>query len=176
MSRYPGAKVSRFHRPGRFAAAFEVWVNGAERRVVWAQSQTFDGHAQRRSAWLKLKLEALAKARDEQGFALRCGNSVALAKRGGLRLSPISCAGCEQLAVSRIRATTGPLPTPGCERTVFAQERNRSARTMKLDGGCHHANTGRDFVLGVKERTARRRSRYSIWLGGYPKALEDCAS
>ena len=51
---------------------FEVWVNGAEQpRGLGAIAKTLsmDMRSEDR-AWLKMKLESLAKARDEQGFPL----------------------------------------------------------------------------------------------------------
>ena len=51
---------------------FEVWVNGAEQpRGLGAIAKTLsmDMRSEDR-AWLKMKLDALARARDEQGFAI----------------------------------------------------------------------------------------------------------
>ncbi len=54
------------------AAPFEVWVNGAEQPRglgAIAKALSMDMRSEDR-AWLKMKLDALAKARDEQGFAI----------------------------------------------------------------------------------------------------------
>src|SRR5437879_10889922 len=51
---------------------FEVWVNGAEQpRGLGAIAKTLsmDMRSEDR-AWLKMKLDALAKSRDEQGFQI----------------------------------------------------------------------------------------------------------
>ncbi len=57
---------------GAPALPFEVWVNGAEQPRglgAIAKSLSMDMRSEDR-AWLKMKLDALAKARDEQGFML----------------------------------------------------------------------------------------------------------
>jgi ribonucleoside-diphosphate reductase alpha chain len=51
---------------------FEVWVNGAEQPRglgAIAKALSMDMRSEDR-AWLKMKLDALARARDEQGFAI----------------------------------------------------------------------------------------------------------
>ena len=51
---------------------FEVWVNGAEQPRglgAIAKALSMDMRSEDR-AWLKMKLDALARARDEQGFSI----------------------------------------------------------------------------------------------------------
>ncbi|MEP6608601.1 MAG: adenosylcobalamin-dependent ribonucleoside-diphosphate reductase, partial [Burkholderiaceae bacterium] len=57
---------------GEPAVPFEVWVNGAEQPRglgAIAKALSMDMRSEDR-AWLKMKLDALARARDEQGFAI----------------------------------------------------------------------------------------------------------
>jgi ribonucleoside-diphosphate reductase alpha chain len=160
---------------------FEVWVNGAEQpRGLGAIAKTLsmDMRSEDR-AWLALKLDALAKARDEQGFAIpmppdgtrRWQSGVVAAFANIVRLR------CEQLGAFRdLHQQLVPLPTPMMD-ALFSRKEPKAGPlgTMSWTVDVANANTGDDFVLGVKELHLPDGSRrpYSIWLAGeYPKVLD----
>jgi ribonucleoside-diphosphate reductase alpha chain len=160
---------------------FEVWVNGAEQpRGLGAIAKTLsmDMRSEDR-AWLKLKLEALAKARDEQGFALKMPGEVKPQWQSGVvsAFANIVRWRCEQLGVFQDPSQQlVPLPTP-VMNALFSRKEPKAGPlgTMSWTVDITNANTGDDFVLGVKELHLPDGSRrpYSIWLAGeYPKALD----
>ncbi len=156
---------------------FEVWVNGAEQPRglgAIAKALSMDMRSEDR-AWLKMKLDALARARDEQGFAIpmppngerqwQSGVVSAFAKIVSLR--------CEQLGVFD---DLDQHPTPMLN-ALFSKKEPKAGPlgTMSWTVDISNANTGDDFVLGVKELHLPDGSRrpYSIWLAGaYPKVLD----
>ncbi|MGE5339596.1 MAG: adenosylcobalamin-dependent ribonucleoside-diphosphate reductase, partial [Gemmatimonadota bacterium] len=160
---------------------FEVWVNGAEQPRglgAIAKALSMDMRSEDR-AWLKMKLDALAKARDEQGFMLpmpprgemRWQNGVVAAFANIVRWR------CEQLGVFRdLEQQLLPMPTPVMNALFSKKEPKAGPRgTMSWTVDVANANTGDDFVLGVKELQLPDGSRrpYSIWLAGeYPKVLD----
>ncbi len=160
---------------------FEVWVNGAEQpRGLGAIAKTLsmDMRSEDR-AWLKLKLEALAKARDEQGFQLKMPGEAEPKWQSGVvsAFANIVRWRCEQLHVFQDPAQQlVPLPTP-VMNALFSRKEPKAGPlgTMSWTVDVTNANTGDDFVLGVKELHLPDESRrpYSIWLAGeYPKALD----
>jgi ribonucleoside-diphosphate reductase alpha chain len=160
---------------------FEVWVNGAEQpRGLGAIAKTLsmDMRSEDR-AWLKLKLEALAKARDEQGFPLKMPGEPEPRWQSGVvsAFANIVSWRCEQLGVFQDPAQQlVPLPTP-VMNALFSRKEPKAGPlgTMSWTVDVTNANTGDDFVLGVKELHLPDGSRrpYSIWLAGeYPKALD----
>jgi ribonucleoside-diphosphate reductase alpha chain len=160
---------------------FEVWVNGAEQpRGLGAIAKTLsmDMRSEDR-AWLKLKLEALAKARDEQGFALKMPGELEARWQSGVvsAFANIVSWRCEQLGVFQDPSQQlVPLPTP-VMNALFSRKEPKAGPlgTMSWTVDVTNANTGDDFVLGVKELHLPDGSRrpYSIWLAGeYPKALD----
>ena len=156
---------------------FEVWVNGAEQPRglgAIAKALSMDMRSEDR-AWLKMKLDALARARDEQGFAIpmppdgerqwQSGVVSAFAKIVSLR--------CEQLGVFD---SLDQHPTPMLN-ALFSKKEPKAGPlgTMSWTVDISNANTDDDFVLGVKELHLPDGSRrpYSIWLAGaYPKVLD----
>jgi len=159
----------------------EVWVNGAEQpRGLGAIAKTLsmDMRSEDR-AWLKLKLEALAKARDEQGFALKMPGELEPRWQSGVvsAFANIVSWRCEQLGVFQDPSQQlVPLPTP-VMNALFSRKEPKAGPlgTMSWTVDVTNANTGDDFVLGVKELHLPDGSRrpYSIWLAGeYPKALD----
>jgi ribonucleoside-diphosphate reductase alpha chain len=160
---------------------FEVWVNGAEQPRglgAIAKALSMDMRSEDR-AWLKMKLDALAKARDEQGFMLampptrepKWQNGVVAAFANIVRWR------CEQLGVFRdMEQQLLPMPTPMMNALFSKKEPKAGPRgTMSWTVDVNNANTGDDFVLGVKELQLPDGSRrpYSIWLAGeYPKVLD----
>ncbi len=156
---------------------FEVWVNGSEQPRglgAIAKSLSMDMRSEDR-AWLRMKLDALAKARDEQGF------SVAFPPHG----DPAWVAGvvaafaqmvrwrCDQLGT--FEDITGQ-PTPVLD-ALFSKKEPKAgpSGTLSWTVDINNPNTGDDFVLGVKELSLPDGSRrpYSIWLSGeYPRVLD----
>ncbi len=160
---------------------FEVWVNGAEQPRglgAIAKALSMDMRSEDR-AWLKMKLDALAKVRDEMGFMLpmppdgkpqwQIGVVAAFANIVRWR--------CEQLNVFRDpQLELVPLPTPVID-ALFSKKEPKAGPlgTMSWTVDVNNANTGDDFVLGVKELHLPDGSRrpYSIWLAGeYPRVLD----
>ncbi|HQR57251.1 MAG TPA: adenosylcobalamin-dependent ribonucleoside-diphosphate reductase [Burkholderiaceae bacterium] len=162
---------------GEPPAPFEVWVNGAEQPRglgAIAKALSMDMRSEDR-AWLKMKLDALAKARDEQGFALAMPPTGEKKWQSGV----VACFAnivrfrCEQLGVFR---EFDHQPTPVLN-ALFSKKEPKAGPlgTMSWTVDVSNANTGDDFVLGVKELHLPDGSRrpYSIWLAGeYPKVLD----
>jgi len=156
---------------------FEVWVNGAEQpRGLGAIAKTLsmDMRSEDR-AWLKMKLDALAKARDEQGFSIPLPPDGAQTWQNGVvaAFATIVRMRCEQLgAFGNIDQQSTPVLD-----ALFSKKEPKAGPlgTMSWTVDIENAGTGDDFVLGVKELTLPDGSRrpYSIWLAGeYPKALD----
>jgi len=158
-------------------APFEVWVNGAEQPRglgAIAKALSMDMRSEDR-AWLKMKLDALAKARDEQGFALAMPPTGEPKWQSGVvsAFANIVRFRCEQLGVFR---EFDHQPTPVLN-ALFSKKEPKAGPlgTMSWTVDVSNANTGDDFVLGVKELHLPDGSRrpYSIWLAGeYPKVLD----
>ena len=173
--------IGQVENNGNPPMPFEVWVNGAEQPRglgAIAKALSMDMRSEDR-AWLKLKLDALAKARDEQGFMLpmpptgepKWQNGVVAAFANIVRWR------CEQLGVFRdLEQQLLPIPTPVMNALFSKKEPKAGPRgTMSWTVDVANANTGDDFVLGVKELQLPDGSRrpYSIWLAGeYPKVLD----
>jgi ribonucleoside-diphosphate reductase alpha chain len=160
---------------------FEVWVNGAEQpRGLGAIAKTLsmDMRSEDR-AWLKMKLDALAKVRDEQGFWLPMPPDGRRVWQPGVvaAFANIVRWRCEQLGVFQDPAQQlVPLPTPVMD-ALFSKKEPKAGPlgTMSWTVDIVNPNTGDDFVLGVKELQLPDGSRrpYSIWLAGeYPKVLD----
>ncbi|HUN90739.1 MAG TPA: adenosylcobalamin-dependent ribonucleoside-diphosphate reductase [Burkholderiaceae bacterium] len=156
---------------------FEVWVNGAEQpRGLGAIAKTLSMDMRSADhAWLKMKLDALSRVRDEQGFAIamppdgenRWQNGVVAAFANIVQMR------CEQLGTFK---DAGQHPTPVLD-ALFSKKEPKAGPlgTMSWTVDIENAATGDDFVLGVKELTLPDGSRrpYSIWLAGeYPRALD----
>jgi ribonucleoside-diphosphate reductase alpha chain len=159
------------------AVPFEVWVNGAEQPRglgAIAKALSMDMRSEDR-AWLKMKLDALARARDEQGFAIPMPpNGERQWQRGVVSaFANIVRLRCEQLGVFD---NLDQHPTPMLD-ALFSKKEPKAGPlgTMSWTVDISNANTGDDFVLGVKELHLPDGSRrpYSIWLAGeYPKVLD----
>ena len=158
---------------------FEVWVNGAEQpRGLGAMAKTLsmDMRSEDR-AWLKMKLDALAKARDEQGFALAMPPTGERVWQPGVvaAFANIVRWRCEQLGAFTDKDGE-KRPTPVLD-ALFSKKEPKAGPlgTMSWTVDVENQNTGDDFVLGVKELQLPDGSRrpYSIWLAGeYPKVLD----
>ncbi len=162
---------------GEPAVPFEVWVNGAEQPRglgAIAKALSMDMRSEDR-AWLKMKLDALARARDEQGFAIPMPPSGERQWQSGVvsAFANIVRLRCEQLGVFD---DLDQHATPMLD-ALFSKKEPKAGPlgTMSWTVDISNANTGDDFVLGVKELHLPDGSRrpYSIWLAGeYPKVLD----
>ena len=158
-------------------AAFEVWVNGAEQPRglgAIAKSLSMDMRSEDR-AWFRMKLDALARSRDEQGFMLPFppnGNPIWVNGVVGA-FAQIVRWRCDELGTFK---DLDAQPTPVLD-ALFSRKEPKAgpAGTMSWTVDVNNPNTGDDFVLGVKELTLPDGSRrpYSIWLAGeYPRVLD----
>jgi ribonucleoside-diphosphate reductase alpha chain len=156
---------------------FEVWVNGAEQpRGLGAIAKTLsmDMRSEDR-AWLKMKLDALAKSRDEQGFQIPFPPSGEPVWVSGVvaAFARIVNQRCDELGTFR---DIDKHPTPVLDALFSRKEPKAGALgTMSWTVDISNPNTGDDFVLGVKELNLPDGSRrpYSLWMAGeYPKVLD----
>ena len=156
---------------------FETWVNGNEQprglgAIAKALSMDMRSNDRR---WLKLKLDALAKTRDEQPLQMP------FPPGGEMRWSPGIVAAfadivryrCEELGVfDEVDAQ----PTPMIDAMMFSSEpKSGPLGTLSWTADILNPSTGDDFVLGLKELQLPDGSRrpYSIWLAGdYPRVLD----
>lgn len=162
---------------GEPARPFEVWVNGNEQpRGLGAIAKTLsmDMRSEDR-AWLKMKLEALAKSRDEQGFSIPFPPGGEPTYQSGVvsAFANIVRWRCDHLGAFENMAGE---PTPVLD-ALFSKKEPKAGPlgTMSWTVDIENPNTGDDFVLGVKELHLPDGSRrpYSIWLAGeYPRPLD----
>jgi ribonucleoside-diphosphate reductase alpha chain len=153
---------------------FEVWVNGSEQpRGLGAVAKTvsMDMRANDR-AWLKLKLDVLAKTVGEpydmpfppHGEKRRVPGVVSA-------MAQVIRYRCEQL-----HAFEGDAPTPVMDCMFSVQEpKTGTDGTLSWTVDIQNPATGEDFVLGLKEITLPDgvTRPYSMWLSGnYPRALD----
>jgi ribonucleoside-diphosphate reductase alpha chain len=156
---------------------FEVWVNGAEQPRglgAIAKSLSMDMRSEDR-AWFRMKLDALAHTRDEQGFMVPFPpdgeptwvNGVVAAFAQIVRWR------CDELGTFN---DLDAHPTPVLDALFSRKEPKAGPHgTMSWTVDITNPNTGDEFVLGVKELTLPDGSRrpYSIWLAGeYPRVLD----
>jgi ribonucleoside-diphosphate reductase alpha chain len=125
--------------------------------------------------WLKLKLDALARTRDEQPLQM------AFPPAGEVRWAPGIVAGfaeivryrCVELGMFEALDTQ---PTPMLDAMMFRTEPKAGPLgTLSWTADVGNAATGDDFVLGLKELQLPDGTRrpYSIWLSGdYPRVLD----
>ena len=158
-------------------APFEVWVNGgdAPRGLgAIAKSLSMDMRCQDR-AWLKGKLDALAKTRDERPLQVAFPPDGALYWKPGIvaAFAEIVRWRCDQLGLFENLAAA---PTPMMDAVMFRKEPKSGALgTLSWTVDVLNPATGDDFVLGVKELQLPDGTRrpYSIWLSGdYPRVLD----
>jgi ribonucleoside-diphosphate reductase alpha chain len=126
-------------------------------------------------SWLRLKLDALARTRDEQPLQLPFPPS------GEVRWSPGVVAAFAEIVRHRCEAlgtfdALDAQPTPMLDALMFAKEpKSGPLGTLSWTADISNATTSDDFVLGVKELQLPDGTRrpYSIWLSGdYPKVLD----
>jgi len=199
MLEHPGGEFALFvghvedEDGGRRAFPFEVWVNGAEQpRGLGAVAKTLsmDMRAKDR-AWLKLKLDVLAKTPGEQSFELP------FPPHGERKLVPSVTAGLAQVIRWRCDAL-GALdekhadllspegrPHPVLD-AMFAVEEPRTGTdgTLSWTVDIRNPASGEDFVVGLKEITLPGNDGfpvgvtrpYAMFLAGhYPRALDGLA-
>ncbi|MGE3861924.1 MAG: adenosylcobalamin-dependent ribonucleoside-diphosphate reductase [Burkholderiaceae bacterium] len=159
------------------AVPFETWVNGNEQpRGIGAIAKTLSMDMRSNDrGWLKLKLDALERTRDEQPIQLP------LPPHGELRWLPGVVAAfaaivrlrCDELGVFDEAAGA---PTPMLDAMMFRKEpKSGPLGTMSWTTDIANPATGDDFVLGLKELQLPDGTRrpYSIWLSGdYPRVLD----
>ncbi|AMO38919.1 MULTISPECIES: adenosylcobalamin-dependent ribonucleoside-diphosphate reductase [Thauera] len=155
---------------------FEVWVNGADQpRGLGAVAKTLsmDMRANDR-AWLKLKLDTLARTVGERSFEMP------FPPHGEKKLVPgvVSAFAqvvnyrCEKLGVfDKEDESNGVLDT------LFSLEEPKTGTdgTLSWTVDIYNPATSEDFVLGLKEITLPDgvTRPYSVWLSGnYPRALD----
>ncbi len=171
--------IGQVENGGGRTVPFEVWVNGAEQPRglgAIAKALSMDMRSEDR-AWLKMKLDALAKARDEQGFPLAMPPSGERVWQPGVvaAFANIVRWRCDQLGTFAEKEGE-KRPTPVLD-ALFSKKEPKAGPlgTMSWTVDVENPNTGDDFVLGVKELQLPDGSRrpYSIWLAGeYPKVLD----
>ena len=163
---------------------FEVWVNGSEQpRGLGALAKTLsmDMRANDRG-WLKLKLDALAKAAGDDAF------DMPFPPRGERKLMPSVVSAFAQVIRWRVEQLFSGLHEQSFSLTaeqgaspvmdaMFALKEPKTGPdgTMSWTVDVLNARTGDDFVLGLKEITLPDgvTRPYSVWLSGeYPRALD----
>ncbi|MGC3965447.1 MAG: adenosylcobalamin-dependent ribonucleoside-diphosphate reductase [Rhodocyclaceae bacterium] len=166
------------HRNGN-AFPFEVWVNGADQpRGLGAVAKTLsmDMRANDR-AWLKLKLETLARTVGESSFDLPFPPHGEHKRVPGVvsAFAQIVRYRCEKLGAFEHEG-----PTPLLDAAFSAQEpRTGTDGTLSWTVDISNPASGEEFVLGLKEITLPDgvTRPYSMWLSGnYPRALDGLAS
>jgi ribonucleoside-diphosphate reductase alpha chain len=156
---------------------FETWVNGNEQPRglgAIAKALSMDMRSNDRG-WLRLKLDALGRTRDEQPLQLP------FPPDGDVRWSPGVVAAFAEIVRQRCEAlgvfdALDTQPTPMLDAMMFRKEpKSGPLGTLSWTADISNAATGDDFVLGVKELQLPDGTRrpYSIWLAGdYPKVLD----
>ena len=154
---------------------FEVWVNGADQpRGLGAVAKTLSMDMRANDpAWLKLKLDTLAKTVGEKSFEMR------LPPHGEKKLVPGVVSGFAQVVryrCEKLDALDREGDTPVID-TMFTRDEPKTGTDGTLSWTVDISNpaTGEDFVLGLKEITLPDgvTRPYSVWLSGnYPRALD----
>jgi ribonucleoside-diphosphate reductase alpha chain len=165
---------------GLRSVPFETWVNGNEQPRglgAIAKALSMDMRSNDR-AWLKMKLDALARTRDEQPLQMP------FPPNGEVRWTPGLVAGfaeivrhrCEELGMFE---ALDAQPSPMVDAMMFRKEpKSGPLGTLSWTADVANAATNDDFVIGVKELQLPDGTRrpYSIWLSGdYPRALDGLA-
>jgi ribonucleoside-diphosphate reductase alpha chain len=163
--------------------AFEVWVNGSEQpRGLGALAKTLSMDMRANdSAWLKLKLDTLAKAGGDEPFEMP------FPPRGEKKLMLSLVSAFAQIVRHRVEqlhtGLEGEFSLSSVEASspvldaMFALKEPKTGTdgTMSWTVDVLNPRTGDDFVLGLKEITLPDgiTRPYSVWLSGeYPRALD----
>jgi ribonucleoside-diphosphate reductase alpha chain len=157
------------------AVPFEVWVNGAEQpRGIGAVAKTLSMDMRANDkAWLKLKLDALAKTQDDDSFELP------MPPNGERKLVPGVVSALAQVVryrCEKLGALEGTEATPVID-CMFSRDEPKTGTDGTLSWTVDVVNpaAGEEFVLGLKEITLPDgvTRPYSVWLSGhYPRALD----
>jgi len=163
---------------------FEVWVNGSEQpRGLGALAKTLSMDMRADDpAWLKLKLDTLAKAGGDDAF------DMPFPPKGEKKRMPSVVSAFAQIVRYRVeqlasglsderftlKATEGASPVLD---SMFSLKEPKTGTdgTMSWTVDVLNPRTGDDFVLGLKEITLPDgvTRPYSVWLSGeYPRALD----
>jgi ribonucleoside-diphosphate reductase alpha chain len=171
--------VGHIEGSAQAAFPFEVWVNGADQpRGLGAVAKTLSMDMRANDqAWLKLKLDTLAKTIAEKSFEMP------LPPHGERRIVPGVVSGFAQVVryrCEKLGALEGSGPTPVLD-AVFALQEPKTGTDGTLSWTVDIVNpaSGEDFVLGLKEITLPDgvTRPYSMWLSGnYPRALDGLSS
>jgi len=162
---------------------FEVWVNGSEQpRGLGALAKTLSMDMRANdSAWLWLKLDALAKAGGEpfdmpfppDGAMKRMPSVVsAFAQVVRWRVEQLESGLSEETFALKSEPGSSPVMD-----AMFALKEPKTGTdgTLSWTVDVLNPRTGEDFVLGLKEITLPdgKTRPYSVWLSGeYPRALD----
>jgi len=163
---------------------FEVWVNGSEQPRglgALAKSLSMDMRANDQ-AWLKLKLDTLAKTRGDDAFEMP------FPPRGEKKLMPSVVSAFAQIVRWRVEQLFAGMgddqfklaseagASPVMDAMFALKEPKTGADgTISWTVDVFNPRTNDDFVLGLKEITLPDgQSRpYSVWLSGeYPRAFD----
>jgi ribonucleoside-diphosphate reductase alpha chain len=155
---------------------FEVWVNGAEQpRGLGAVAKTLsmDMRAQDK-AWLKMKLEILARTAGDDAF------DCPMPPEGELRRVPSLVAAFARIVRYRVDELGAFSKTDGRSpvlEALFARKEPKTGTdgTMSWTVDVHNPRAGDDFLLILKELMlpGGHRRPYSVWMAGeYPRALD----
>jgi ribonucleoside-diphosphate reductase alpha chain len=155
---------------------FEVWVNGAEQpRGLGAVAKTLsmDMRAQDK-AWLKMKLEILARTAGDDAF------DCPMPPDGELRRAPSLVAAFARIVRYRVDELGAFSKADGRSpvlETLFARKEPKTGTdgTMSWTVDVHNPRAGDDFLLILKELMlpGGHRRPYSVWMAGeYPRALD----
>ncbi|HEY5632914.1 MAG TPA: adenosylcobalamin-dependent ribonucleoside-diphosphate reductase, partial [Burkholderiaceae bacterium] len=162
---------------GSRSVPFETWVNGNEQPRglgAIAKALSMDMRSNDR-AWLRLKLDALAKTRDDQPLQLPSPPGGDLCWKPGIvaAFADIVRFRSEELGMFD---AIDEHATPMIDAMMFASEpKSGPLGTLSWTADVANAATGDDFVLGVKELQLPDGTRrpYSIWIAGdYPRPLD----
>ncbi len=161
------------------ALPFEVWVNGTDQpRGLGAVAKTLSMDMRANDkAWLKLKLDALARTQDDEPFDLPFPPNGELKRVPGAvaAMAHVVRYRCEKLgALEGAAADTGTTPVIDC---MFSRDEPKTGTDGTLSWTVDVLNpaSGEEFVLGLKEITLPDgiTRPYSVWLSGhYPRALD----
>ena len=155
---------------------FEVWVNGSEQpRGLGAVAKTLSMDMRANDkAFLKLKLDALAKTVGEESF------DMPFPPQGERKLMPGMVSAFAQVVRYRCEKLgaldEGDGATPVLD-AMFSREEPKTGTDGTLSWTVDITNpaSGEEFVLGLKEITLPDgvTRPYSVWLSGhYPRALD----
>ncbi|HNH90475.1 MAG TPA: adenosylcobalamin-dependent ribonucleoside-diphosphate reductase, partial [Thiobacillaceae bacterium] len=183
MIEYPQGSFALFighvENGGGRAFPFEVWVNGAEQPRgigALAKSLSMDMRANDR-AWLKHKLDSLAKTRGDDACA------IPFPPDGEPRQVPSVVSAVAQIVRWRLEQLhaldvdgEGGKSGPLLDALFSAKEpKTGTDGTLSWTVDVLNPASGDDFVLGLKEITLPDgvTRPYSVWLSGeYPRALD----